>query len=61
MKFTAQQLADWRAYEKVRKGSRYNMFDSEARRATRLGPERYSFTMQHFSELKAAAESKEPK
>ena len=59
--FTADQIADWRAYEKVRKGGRYNMFDPMARRATGLGPQQYSFVMQHFSELKNAAESKEPK
>lgn len=26
-KFTEQDLKDWRAYERVRKGGRYNMFD----------------------------------
>lgn len=54
LKFTSQQLADWRAYEKVRKGGRFNMFDPRARAATGLSSERYSFVLKNFSELKEA-------
>lgn len=56
--FTPQQIANWKAYERVRKGGRYNMFDLRARRATGLGSEAYSFTMENFSELQAAAEGR---
>lgn len=54
-KFTPQQLADRKAYERVRKGGKYNMFDPRARRAIKLNPEEYSFVMKHYSELQAAA------
>lgn len=56
--FTSDDLQDWRAYERVRKGGRYNMFDPRARRATGLSDERYSFVLRNFSKLKAAAEAK---
>lgn len=55
--FTADQIADWKRYEKVRKSGRHNMFFPEARRATGLDKERYAFVMKNFSALKAAAES----
>lgn len=54
--FTAQQVRDWRAYEKVRSDGRYNMFDPRARRATRLSVAAYSFVMKNYSALKAQAE-----
>jgi hypothetical protein len=56
--FTADDLADWKAYERVRKGGKWNMFDPRARRATGLSEERYSFVMEWYSELKAAVEVK---
>ena len=60
-KFTTQDIADWKAYERVRKGGRWNMFDPRARHATSLSLERYVFVMENFSALKAAAEqSKSP-
>ena len=52
--FTKIQLADWRAYEKVRAGGRFNMFDPRARRATGLSDERYIFVMLNFLALKEA-------
>lgn len=55
--FTKEQLSDWRAYERVRKSGRYNMFDPRARQATGLDKEDYVFVMQNFSELKAVAEA----
>jgi hypothetical protein len=57
--FTPQQFVDWKAYEKVRKGGRWNMFDPRARRATKLSPERYLFVMTNYSELKAVVEGGE--
>lgn len=54
--FTAQQLDDWRAYEMVRKGGRYNMIcDPRAREATGLERDEYLFVLENFSELKEAA------
>ena len=53
--FPASRISDWRAYERVRKSGKYNMFDPRARRATRLGGERYTFVMNNFAALKAQA------
>lgn len=41
MKFTAEQIDHWLAYEKVRKSGRYNMFDPRARKASKLTDEQY--------------------
>lgn len=56
MQFTQQQLADWRAYERVRQGGRYNMFDPRARTLTKLNEKRYTFTLCNYGELKVANE-----
>lgn len=53
--FTPQQLRNWWAYEKVRQGGRYNMFDSRARRTTGLDPTEYVFVMEHYRELQLQA------
>jgi len=58
--FTAEQLENWVAYEAVRKGGRWNMFDPNARAATGLDRDEYTFVMRNFSALKAAAESHGP-
>ena len=54
MQFTKDQLTDWKAFECVRSGGRYNMFDPRARQATGMSGERYSFTMTNYSTLKEA-------
>lgn len=59
MNFTNQQMADWRAYERVRKSGAFNMYDPRARRATGLSGERYSFVMNNYSELKEAVQAKD--
>jgi len=56
-KFTEQQIKDWRAYEKVRAGGRWNMFFPQARAATGLTSDEYSFVMDNFDALKKAAGS----
>jgi hypothetical protein len=56
--FTAQQLADWRAYERVRQSGRHNMFFPQAQRATGLSSERYSFVMANYSALMDAQPKK---
>lgn len=53
--FTPEQIADWHAFEKVRKGGKYNMFEPRARRASGLDDEEYDFVKRNYSALKAAA------
>ncbi len=52
--FTHEHFAAWRAYERVRAGGRFNMFDPRARRLTGLSAEQYSFVMKNYSELRDA-------
>ena len=61
MTFTPQDIADWKAYERVRERGAYNMFDPRARRATGLSGERYSFVMRHYSALRAELEAERAK
>lgn len=55
MDFTEDQLSDWRKFEEVRKGGKWNMYDPQARAATGLTGDEYSFVMRNYSKLKAAA------
>jgi len=55
MKFTQEQLDNWRAYEDVRVGGRYNMFDLRAQKASGLTQREYVFVMEHFNALKQEA------
>ncbi len=57
-KFTARQLADWRAFERVRSGGRLNMLDPRARQCSGLSEKRYAFVMDNYSELADASEKK---
>lgn len=54
MNFTPDDLKDWKAYERVRKSGKFNMYDPRARKATKLNGERYSFVMKNFTKLKEA-------
>lgn len=54
--FTARQIKNWQAYERVRAGERFNMFDPRAVRASGLTGEEYDFVMNHFTELKQCDE-----
>ena len=56
IQFTASDLEDWKSYERVRLGGRWNMYDPRARQAAGLSGERYSFVMNNYSALKEAAE-----
>lgn len=56
--FTPKQLADWRAYEKVRCSGKWNMYMPQARRATGLSEEKYNFAVDHYEELRDADKSK---
>jgi hypothetical protein len=55
MQYTKQQIQNWRAYERVRAGGRYNMFDARARAATKLSRDDYFFVLTNFTLLKEAA------
>lgn len=57
MKFTSQQLADFKAYEDVRSEGRFNMFDENARILTGLSKEEYLFVMKNYVHLRAAIEA----
>lgn len=56
--FTDIDLDNWRAYERVRKSGKWNMFFPEARRASGLEDDDYSFCIRWYSELKEAATKK---
>ncbi len=58
-RFTEKQLADWKAYEKIRVGGRWNMFMPKAQRATGLTREEYAFVIENFSELRDVVSGKE--
>jgi len=53
--FSELEILNWKAFERVRAGGRFNMFDPKARQASGLGPDEYAFCMDHYSELKEAA------
>lgn len=50
--FTAKQLQDFIAYRKVQMGGKWNMFDPQARRATKLSESEYIFVMKNYNALK---------
>ena len=50
-KFTPQQIAHWKAFERVRKSGKYNMFDPKARAATGLERDDFLFVMKNFEAL----------
>jgi hypothetical protein len=52
-KFTHQELENFKAYEEVRAGGAYNMFDPRARQLTGLSRADYGFVMDNYSALKA--------
>lgn len=51
MNFTPEQLENWKAYEDVRSGGEYNMFDRRAEEATGLSHVEYMFVMKNYTEL----------
>lgn len=55
--FTAQQIQNYRNYEYVRAGGKYNMFDPRALAASGLTKDEYMFVLQNFGELQEAANS----
>lgn len=59
--FTKEQIANYKAYERVRASCRYNMYDPRARQAASLTKEEYSFVMQNFEALQEQYEKGEEK
>lgn len=54
---TAEQVENWKAYEEVRQGGQFNMYDPNARMLTGLERAEYRYCMEHYDTLKAQAES----
>ncbi len=54
LQFTPQQLANWKAYERVRVDGSFSMFSPEARKAAGLSVMDYQFCMKNYTALKAA-------
>jgi hypothetical protein len=57
MKFTMDQMADFRAFAKVQHSGRYNMWTQGMSAATEAGLslDRYKFVMHNYTELQKAA------
>jgi len=52
VKFTEQQLNNWRIYEGIRKSGLFNMFDPRAIAMTKMTGQEWTFCMKNFAELK---------
>lgn len=52
VQYTNEQLRQYEAYERVRKGGRFNMFDPRARKATKLSEDEFIFVMRNYSALR---------
>jgi hypothetical protein len=61
MSFTQEQLNNWEAYERVRKGGKWNMYDPRARQATGLERNDYLFVLKNYTELKEACQLRHKK
>ena len=53
--FNPDQISNWRAYERVRLGGRFNMFDPRARTLTTMSRDEWVFCMEHYEALRAQA------
>lgn len=49
--FTPDQIRNWKAYERVRVGGRFNMFDPRARSLTNMSRDEWIFCMKNYSAL----------
>lgn len=54
--FTPKQIANWRAYEKVRRTARHNMLSPNAMIACGLDSREHFFCIDHYDELKEEAD-----
>ena len=55
MKFTEQQIADFKAYDEVRQEGMYNMLSPQAQQLTGLDRDSYMFVLRNYAELAQAA------
>lgn len=55
MKYTDQQLNNWRIYEGIRQCGMFNMFDPRARQMTTMSKSEWVFCMEHYADLKQHA------
>lgn len=55
MKYSEQQLNNWRAYEQVRESGLFNMFDPRAQSMTTMSASEWVFCMEHYNDLKQHA------
>lgn len=53
-KFTPEQINWYKEYEQVRSYGLYNMFSNDARTATGLTKDQYTFVMKNYTELRLA-------
>ena len=57
VKFTQEQLNNFKAYRKVQMRGKYNMFDPRAIGATGLTRDEYGFVMDNYGELEVCVEN----
>jgi hypothetical protein len=55
--YSQRQINNFRAYEMIRSSGEYNMFSSQARLASCLSKEDYTYVMENYSALKDASEA----
>jgi hypothetical protein len=55
MKYTEQQLNNWRIYEDIRQCGMFNMFDPRARQMTAMSKSEWVFCIEHYNDLKRHA------
>jgi hypothetical protein len=61
MRYTEQQLQNWRAYERIRESGLFNMFDPRARDLTTMSSSEWVFCIAHYDDLKRHATQGESK
>ena len=54
-KHTPKQIENWRQYEIVRQGGRYNMVSPQARSLTGLNVNEYMYCLKNYSSLRNQA------
>lgn len=54
-RYTREQLADFREYERVRASGQFNMLSRQAQHVTGLDRDRYVFVQDHYESLSEAA------
>lgn len=55
---TLKEIKNWKLFEEVRSGGRFNMYDPRARTLTGLSDAEYRYCMKNYGTLQAQAEGK---